>query len=85
MRATPATSDCIQPLVELVNIDSPTAQEASVHALDNLFDDGQQAELVATYGTVVLLVGLVGGTNYPLLEAVVSALVKLGKDCPLWG
>ena len=83
VRATPAASDCIQPLVELVNIDSCTVQEASVRALDNLLDDELQAELVATYGAVVLLVGLVGGTNYQLLEAVVSALVKLGKDHPL--
>jgi hypothetical protein len=83
VRATPAASDCIQPLVELVNIDSCTVQEASVRALDNLLDDELQAELVATYGVVVLLVGLVGGTNDQLLEAVVSALVKLGKDRPL--
>jgi len=30
VRATPAASDCIQPLVELVKIDSCTVQEASV-------------------------------------------------------
>ena len=41
VRATPPACDCIQPLVELVNIDSPTAQEASVRALDNFLDDGQ--------------------------------------------
>jgi hypothetical protein len=83
VRATPVASDCIQPLVELVNIDSCTVQEASVHALDNLLDDELQAEIFATYGAVVLLVGLVGGTNDQLLEAIVSALVKLGKDRPL--
>lgn len=29
------------------------------------------------------LIVLVSGTNYPLLEATISALVKLGKDHPL--
>jgi hypothetical protein len=82
VRATPAASDCIQPLVELVNIDSCTVQEASVRALDNLLDDELQAELVATYGAVVLLVGLVGGTNDQLLEAVVPLVHLAGVGIP---
>ncbi|XP_057858673.2 protein CELLULOSE SYNTHASE INTERACTIVE 1 isoform X1 [Cryptomeria japonica] len=82
VRATSAASSCIQPLVELLTIDSNPIQEASARALDNLLDDEQQAEVVAAYGTVNSLVGLVGGTNYPLLETAISALVKLGKDRP---
>ncbi|KAH9295595.1 hypothetical protein KI387_039183, partial [Taxus chinensis] len=83
VRATSAASDCIQPLVELISINSNSIQEVSVRALNNLLDDEQQAEVVAAHGAVVLLVGLVGGTNYPFLEAAISALVKLGKDRPL--
>eukprot|EP01018_Ginkgo_biloba_P019292 Gb_18151 [translate_table: standard] len=83
VRATSAASDCIEPLVALLNVDSNTVQEAAARALDNLLDDEQQAELIAAYGAVVLLVGLVTGTNYPLLEAAISALIKLGKDRPL--
>lgn len=82
VRATSAASSCIQPLVELLTIDSNPIKEASARALDSLLDDEQQAEVVAAYGTVCPLVGLVGGTNYPLLEAAISALVKLGKDRP---
>lgn len=83
VRMTSAASNCIKPLVELLNTDSITAQEASACALDKLLDDEQQAELVAACGAVVPLVQLVVGTGYPLLEVAVSALIKLAKDRPL--
>lgn len=80
VRMTSAASNCIKPLVELLNTDSITVQEASACALDMLLDDEQQAELVAACGAVVPLVQLVVGTGYPLLEVAVSALIKLAKD-----
>ena len=52
-------------------------------ALDNLLDDEKLAELIAAHGAVVPLVGLLFGANYPLHEAVINALAKLGKNRPL--
>ncbi|KAJ7554976.1 hypothetical protein O6H91_05G018000 [Diphasiastrum complanatum] len=83
IRASSAATSCIQPLVSLLDTDSITAQYAGARALDNLLDDEQQAEAVATYGAVVPLVGMLSGTNYTMHEAAISALIKLGKDRPL--
>jgi hypothetical protein len=52
VRMTSAASNCIKPLVELLNTDSITGQEASACVLDKLLDDEQQAELVAACGVV---------------------------------
>lgn len=83
VRTMPGASDCIRPLVALLNSESSGLQQASASALDNLLDNEQQAELVAAEGAVVPLVRLVVGDNYPLHEGAVSALTKLGKDRPL--
>ncbi|EFJ29879.1 hypothetical protein SELMODRAFT_90812 [Selaginella moellendorffii] len=83
VRATPAATSCIEPLVTLLCSESDTAHYAGARALDNLLDDEQQAEAVAAYGAVVPLVGMMVGANYNVHEAAVSCLIKLGKDRPL--
>ena len=83
VRTMPGASNCIQPLIALLNSDSSTTQLAGASALDNLLDDEQQAEIVAAEGAVVPFVALVVGDNYALHEAAISALTKLGKDRPL--
>ncbi|KAF5467942.1 hypothetical protein F2P56_012146 [Juglans regia] len=79
-RENPITSECIQPLVLLMQSDSITAVESAVCAFERLLDDEQQVELAAAYNVVDLLVGLVSGTNHRLIEASICALIKLGKD-----
>uniref|UniRef100_A0A2N9ELY6 C2 domain-containing protein n=1 Tax=Fagus sylvatica TaxID=28930 RepID=A0A2N9ELY6_FAGSY len=79
-RENPIASECIQPLILLMQSDSSTAVESGVCAFERLLDDEQQVELAAAYDVVDLLVGLVSGTNHRLIEASISALIKLGKD-----
>ncbi|CAA6665079.1 unnamed protein product [Spirodela intermedia] len=70
IRSSAAAARCVEPLLSVVR------------ALDRLLEDDQLAELVAQYGTIVPLVGLLFGRNYALHEAVCRALVKIGKDRP---
>lgn len=79
-RENPIASECIQPLILLMQTDSITTVESGVCALERLLDDEQQVEISATYEIVDLLVGLVSGTNHRLIEACICALIKLGKD-----
>lgn len=79
-RENPIASECIQPLVLLMQSDSITVVESAVCAFERLLDDEQQVELAAAYNVVDLLVGLVSGTNHQLIEASICALIKLGKD-----
>ncbi|MCO5603805.1 hypothetical protein L7F22_057957 [Adiantum nelumboides] len=44
----PGTSSCVQPLIALLMTESSSAQLAGTCALDNILDDEQQAEIVAT-------------------------------------
>ncbi|KAJ7965532.1 U-box domain-containing protein 13 [Quillaja saponaria] len=80
VRANPIASQCIEPLLLLIQSDSSTAIEAGVCAFERLLDDEQQVELAAAYNIVDLLVGLVSGKNHQLIEASIYALIKLGKD-----
>uniref|UniRef100_A0A1D1YMJ0 U-box domain-containing protein 13 n=1 Tax=Anthurium amnicola TaxID=1678845 RepID=A0A1D1YMJ0_9ARAE len=82
IRSTVAAARCVEPLVSLLVADFGPAQLAVVQALDRLLEDEQLAELVAQYGAIVPLVGLLFGRNYTLHEAVSRALVKIGKDRP---
>lgn len=79
-RENPIASECLQPLILLMQSDSSAAVESGVCAFERLLDDEQQVELAAAYDVVDLLVGLVSGTNHRLTEASVCALTKLGKD-----
>lgn len=79
-RANPVASECIQPLVSLMQSDANIAMESAVCAFERLLDDEQQVELLAAYDVVDLLVRLVSGSNHRLVEASVCALIKLGKD-----
>ncbi|KAH9307091.1 hypothetical protein KI387_011495 [Taxus chinensis] len=76
---TSAASNSIESLVELLKTDCTAVQEAGAYALDKLLDNEQQAEHAVACGAVVPLVQLVVGTSYPLLEAAISALIKLAK------
>ncbi|GAY52135.1 hypothetical protein CUMW_139600 [Citrus unshiu] len=78
--ANPIASECIQPLISLMQSDLSIVVESAVCAFERLLDDEQQVELVEGYDVVDLLVRLVSGTNHRLVEATVCALIKLGKD-----
>ncbi|XP_059631793.1 protein CELLULOSE SYNTHASE INTERACTIVE 3 [Cornus florida] len=80
VRAMPIASECIEPLMSLMQSDSDAAVESAVLAFERLLDDEQQVELMAAYDVVDLLVGLVSGSKYQLIEASICALIKLGKD-----
>ncbi|KAL5148547.1 Protein CELLULOSE SYNTHASE INTERACTIVE 3 [Glycine soja] len=80
IRADPVASECLEPFISLMKSDSETAIESGVCAFERLLEDEQQVELAAAYNVVYLLVSLVSGTNYQLIEAAISTLIKLGKD-----
>ncbi|KAG4958411.1 hypothetical protein AAZX31_13G017200 [Glycine max] len=80
IRADPVASECLEPFISLMQSDSETAIESGVCAFERLLEDEQQVELAAAYNVVYLLVSLVSGTNYQLIEAAISTLIKLGKD-----
>ncbi|KAA8546428.1 hypothetical protein F0562_002833 [Nyssa sinensis] len=79
VRAMPIASECIEPLISLMQSGIGRAVESGVCAFERLLDD-DQVELVAAYDVVDLLVGLVSGSNHQLIEASICALIKLGKD-----
>ncbi|XP_010268985.1 PREDICTED: uncharacterized protein LOC104605790 [Nelumbo nucifera] len=80
MRAMPIATECIEPLISLMQSSTSAAVEAGVYAFEKLLDDEKQVELAAAYDVVNLLVGLVTGSNNQLTEASINALIKLGKD-----
>ncbi|XP_057442675.1 protein CELLULOSE SYNTHASE INTERACTIVE 3 [Lotus japonicus] len=79
-RANPVASKCLEPLISLMQSSSGTAIEYGICAVERLLEDEQQVELAAAFNVVDLIVSLVSGTNYQLIEAAISALIKLGKD-----
>ncbi|KAJ6681630.1 PROTEIN CELLULOSE SYNTHASE INTERACTIVE 1 [Salix koriyanagi] len=80
-RSNPIASECIQPLISLIQSDNTAVVESVVCAFERLLDDELKVELAAAYVNIVdLLVGLVSGTNLRLIEGSISALIKLGKD-----
>ncbi|KAJ6817246.1 protein CELLULOSE SYNTHASE INTERACTIVE 3 [Iris pallida] len=82
VRAMPIASECIQPLISLMNSDLGDVVESGVLALERLLEDEHHADIAATYEVVSLLVGFVSELNYQLSETSISALIKLGKDRP---
>ncbi|PPD68874.1 hypothetical protein GOBAR_DD34244 [Gossypium barbadense] len=80
-RSNPLASECIQPLISLMQSDSCAALESGICAFERLLYDEQHVELAAAYDIVDLLVGLISGRNHLIIEASVCALIKLGKDC----
>ncbi|CAN6931896.1 unnamed protein product [Brassica oleracea var. botrytis] len=80
VRASPSASGCMKPLITLMQSERNAAVEAAVCAIKILLDDEQQLEIAAGHDIQELLVGLVSGTNYRIIEASLSALIKLGKD-----
>ncbi|KAL5982783.1 Protein CELLULOSE SYNTHASE INTERACTIVE 3 [Asimina triloba] len=82
VRSMPIASKCIQPLISLMESDTIAVVESGVRAFDRLLDDEQHAELASTCDVLDLLVGLIMGSNYELIESSISALIKLGKDRP---
>ncbi|KAK2995679.1 hypothetical protein RJ640_006139 [Escallonia rubra] len=80
VRELPTASQCIEPLIMLMQSNMDIAVESGVCALERLLDDERQVELASAYNVVDLLVGLVSGSNHRLIEASISALIKLGKD-----
>lgn len=82
VRAMPTASDCIQPLILLMNSNSAVAVESALRAFERLVDDEHHADIAATSGVVDLLVGFVSGPSSQLSDLSISALIKLGKDRP---
>ncbi|XP_043719961.1 protein CELLULOSE SYNTHASE INTERACTIVE 3-like [Telopea speciosissima] len=80
MRAMPIASECIQPLLSLMQSNTGAAVESAICAFERLLDDEQQVELAAAFDVVDLLVGLISVSNHLLSEASINCLIKLGKD-----
>ncbi|XP_010539659.1 PREDICTED: uncharacterized protein LOC104813670 [Tarenaya hassleriana] len=81
IRTCPLVSECVKPLISLMQSDRSEAVEAAVCAFERLLDDEQQLELVAVHEDILnLLVVFVSGSNHRLIEASLSSLIKLGKD-----
>ncbi|OVA07391.1 C2 calcium-dependent membrane targeting [Macleaya cordata] len=80
VRATEIASECIEPLILLMQSNTSSAMESGAFAFDRLLDDEQQVEFAATYDILDLLVRLVSTSNHSLTEACISILIKLGKD-----
>ncbi|CAA7013426.1 unnamed protein product [Microthlaspi erraticum] len=80
VRASPSASECMKSLITLMQSGRSAEVEAAVCAIKILLDDEQQLELAAAHDIQEILVGLVSGTNYRVIEASLSALIKLGKD-----
>lgn len=73
-------SEFLEPLILLMQSDSETAVEAGVCAFDRLLDDERLVEIKLDHDFVSTLVALVSGSNFRIIEASISALIKLGKD-----
>ncbi|GAB2289839.1 Protein CELLULOSE SYNTHASE INTERACTIVE 3 [Dionaea muscipula] len=78
--STPIATQCIEPLVMLIQSDDESVVESAVCAFQRLLDDEQQVEHASLYDIVHFLVDLVSGSNYRLIEASICALIKLGRD-----
>ncbi|XP_065881120.1 protein CELLULOSE SYNTHASE INTERACTIVE 3 [Euphorbia lathyris] len=79
-RADPVAMRCMQPFMSLMQSNLSSAVEAGVCAFERLLDDEQQVELAVYDNLVDLLVVMVSGTNYRLIEGSICTLIKLGKD-----
>ncbi|KAL5993173.1 hypothetical protein ACLOJK_014096 [Asimina triloba] len=82
VRSMPMAADCMHPLMALMESDENSLVECGLYAFERLLEDEQQAEVAASYNIVGLLVGLISGSNYQLIEACIRSLIKLGKDRP---
>ncbi|CAI9282124.1 unnamed protein product [Lactuca saligna] len=80
IRALPVACTFIEPLILLMQSDDDSAVESGVCAFEKLLDDEQAVSVAADYDVIDLLVGLISGSNDALIEASISALIKLGKD-----
>ncbi|WCJ44383.1 Armadillo/beta-catenin-like repeat C2 calcium/lipid-binding domain (CaLB) protein [Euphorbia peplus] len=79
-RGDPIAMKCMQPFMSLMQSNLHSAVEAGVCAFESLLDDEQQVELPVYENLVDLLVVMVSGTNYRLIEGSICTLIKLGKD-----
>ncbi|XP_057795726.1 protein CELLULOSE SYNTHASE INTERACTIVE 3 isoform X2 [Salvia miltiorrhiza] len=73
-------SECLEPLILLMQSNSEKAVEAGVCAFERLLDDERLLEIKSRHDFISMLVALVSGSNYRLIEASIGALIKLGKD-----
>ncbi|KAI6690937.1 hypothetical protein NL676_027765 [Syzygium grande] len=80
VRADPIALKCIQPLIMLMQSKLSTAVESGICAFEKLLDDERLVDHASALDIIDLIVGLVSGTNYRLIEASICALIKLGKD-----
>ncbi|KAK9154646.1 hypothetical protein Sjap_002126 [Stephania japonica] len=80
LRSMEIATECLQPLISLMQSGESSLVESGACAFDRLLDDEQQVEFAAAYDIVDLLVGLVSGSNDRIIEASINSLIKLGKD-----
>ncbi|GER37031.1 armadillo/beta-catenin-like repeat and C2domain-containing protein [Striga asiatica] len=77
----PVVSEWLEPLIFLMKSDRESAVESGVCAFERLLDDDErQVEITSDHDFVGLLVSLVSGSNYRVIEASISSLINLGKD-----
>ncbi|XP_060214478.1 protein CELLULOSE SYNTHASE INTERACTIVE 3-like [Lycium barbarum] len=80
IRILPIASECLDPLVLLMQSDVERAVESAVCAFERLLDDEHPVDLASANELVGILVHLISGSNHRLIEASIFALIKLGKD-----
>ncbi|XP_009801158.1 protein CELLULOSE SYNTHASE INTERACTIVE 3 isoform X1 [Nicotiana sylvestris] len=80
IRALPIASECLEPLILLMQSDVERAVESALCAFERLLEDEHLVELASAYELVDILVHLISGSNHRLIEASIFALIKLGKD-----
>ncbi|XP_033508371.1 protein CELLULOSE SYNTHASE INTERACTIVE 3 isoform X2 [Nicotiana tomentosiformis] len=80
IRALPIASECLEPLIMLMQSDVERAVESALCAFERLLEDEHLVELASAYELVDILVHLISRSNHRLIEASIFALIKLGKD-----
>ncbi|CAA0829678.1 Unknown protein [Striga hermonthica] len=76
----PMIPEWLEPLIFLMKSDRESAVESGVCAFERLLDDERQVEITSDHDFVGILVSLVSGSNYRVIEASISSLINLGKD-----
>ncbi|KAK4718693.1 hypothetical protein R3W88_017031 [Solanum pinnatisectum] len=80
IRELSIASECLDPLVLLMQSDVERAVESAICAFERFLDDEHLVDLASANEIVGILVHLVSGSNHRLIEATIFALIKLGKD-----
>lgn len=80
VRGMPIASECIEHLLLLIQSNQESAVESGLTAFERLLDDREHVDLASAHDVVGLLVSLVSGSNFRLIEASICCLIKFGRD-----